>query len=73
MQAWWHSGRDPDTYPTVRAGSSRQMGVTEARQVAGLEKSHPWPYLGWMQVLEGTGGVLCISSACGTCQAMQDH
>lgn len=86
MQAWWCSGHDPNTCPMVQAGSLGQMGMTQARQVAGpigsrtvpclssgLERSSPWPYLGWMQVLEGTGGVLCVSSTCGICQAMQDH
>lgn len=67
-QAWWHSGHDPNTYLMVQAGSSGQMGVTQARQVAGpfggrtapqlcsgLARSSTRPYLSWAQLLGATG------------------
>lgn len=53
MQAWWRSGHDPNPYPKDRAVSLGQTEVTQTRQVAGLERSGPWPYVGW---IAGTSG-----------------
>lgn len=75
-QAWWHSGRGPNTYlGMVQAGSSGQIADSRQDRTspllrAGEEQCTAIPGLGAAAGRDWE--LLCISSTCGTCQARHD-